>query len=64
MTNSNQLRQLLQKMHSSRLDLARGLTRKIRVGVDQRLQSMTLLQRFGMSIAVALGVAALLRKRR
>jgi hypothetical protein len=60
MTNAIHLRQLLEKMHASRVELAQRLT-EVRIVARP---SARLFQRVGLPIGAALAVAALFPARR
>ena len=60
MTNAIHLRQLLEKMHASRVELAQRLT-EVRIVAQP---SPKLFQRVGLPIGAALAVAALFPARR
>jgi hypothetical protein len=65
MTNFHQLQQLLTAMQSSRLTLAHDLTRGIRTTGSGLPLSMSMpLLRFCVSVGIALGAMAILRKGR
>jgi hypothetical protein len=64
MTNPHQLQQLLRTMQSSRSTLARDLTRDVRAIGSRSPLWMPLLKRFGVSVGIALGAIAILRKGR